>query len=557
MRTKSMKNIRNNIFKVLGMVILTIAISIGTMSFSNSDFQISKHMEIFANLLKKLHTNYVDDIKTGKLIKTGIDAMLEELDPYTVYIPESKVEDYKLMSTGSYEAIGSTIQQRGDYVQIVKIYEGFAADKAGIKPGDRILKVDDKDVKGKNTEEVSNLLKGQAGSQVELTVKRYNHEQALQIQLTREKIKPDNIPYSGVISNNTGYIKLSGFTPDASKEVRNALMEMKSENELNGLIIDLRNNGGGLLSEAVKIVGLFVPKGQIIVETRGKLDSKNKVYRTRSEPIDTTLLLAVLVNGNSASASEIVSGAIQDLDRGIIFGENTFGKGLVQNILPLSYNTRMKVTVAKYYIPSGRCIQAVDYSYDDSQSDKDSLDKIFRTKSGREVYDGDGIYPDVKVKPYSYNTISKALVSKKLIFDFVTQFYYEHDSIAPPEKFRISEKTYNEFSTFLDERDFQYKTNTEKQLEELKETAEAEHYLSTIEKQLTVLKENLHHEKSQDLIDFRDEIIKLLKMEIAGRYYYRKGEVIAGLEDDKQTLKAIELLNNSERYSNYLKPETD
>lgn len=558
MRTNRMNMIQNRILKILGMVVLTITVSLGTMSFSNSDFQISKHMEIFANMLKKLHTNYVDEIKTGELIKTGIDAMLDELDPYTVYIPESKVEDYKLMTTGSYGGIGSTIQQRGDYVQIAKIYKGFAAYKAGLKPGDRILKVGDKDVKGKTTEEVSSLLKGQAGSDVEITIERYKQETPMTIKLTREKIQLDNIPYFGVLSDKTGYIKLSGFTPDASEEVKSALMDMRSNNELNGLILDLRNNGGGLLSEAVKIVGLFVPKGQVVVETRGKLTAKNKIYRTSSEPVDTTLPLAVLVNGNSASASEIVSGAIQDLDRGIIVGENTFGKGLVQNILPLSYNTRMKVTVAKYYIPSGRCIQAVDYSgNNDNQSKQDSLKKVFKTKAGRKVFDGDGIYPDIKIKPYSYNTISKSLISKKLIFDYVTKFYYNHDSITPPGKFEISDKTYKEFSEYLDMKGFKYQTKTEKQLKQLKETAKEEQYLSTIEEQIAVLKEKLHHDKSQDLIDFRDEIEKLLKMEITGRYYYRKGEVIAGLEDDKQTLKTIELLNNSKEYNKYLKPKAE
>lgn len=537
------------------LLLLITTVTVGTTSFVSNDFQISKNLEIFANLLKKLHTNYVDDIKTGELVKTGIDAMLDELDPYTVFIPESKVEDYQLMTTGEYGGIGSTIQQRGEYVQIARIYEGFAADKAGLKPGDKILMVDDKDVKGKNTEEVSNLLKGQAGSEISVTIKRHGKQQEMQVSLTREKIKVDHIPYAGMLDQDIAYIKLTSFTRNVGDDIRSELVKMKEEHQVKGVILDLRNNGGGLLSEAVKIVNIFVPKGELVVETRGKLESKNNSYRTTREPVDTEIPLTVLVNGNSASASEIVAGAIQDLDRGVVLGETTFGKGLVQNILPLSYNTRMKVTVAKYYIPSGRCIQSVDYSRRKARQIPDSLKHEFKTKAGRTVLDGDGIYPDKDVKPLQYSQISRALLSNNLIFDFVTQFYYQNDSIQKPEEFEVTDDIYAAFSAFLDERDFSYQTNTEKRLDQLRETAEEEEYLYAIEAELDQLKKELHHDKSRDLQDFRPEIERLLRTEIVGRYYYQTGEVITSLRDDKQTLEAISLLKNAEAYQQILQPE--
>ncbi|MGM0612899.1 MAG: S41 family peptidase [Bacteroidota bacterium] len=547
---------KNKIVRSLLLIFVISTISVSTTSFVSNDFQISKHMEIFANLVKKLHVNYVDEIKAGDLVKTGIDAMLEKLDPYTVYIPESEIEDVQMMTTGEYGGIGSTIQKRGDYVQIAKIYEGFPADKGNLKPGDKILKVEEKDVKGKSTEEVSNLLKGQSGSEIDVTIQRPEEDNPRTITLKRKKIKLDNIPYSNVLENSTGYIKLSRFTKNAADEVKEEFENLKETNELNGIIIDLRNNGGGLLNEAVEIVNLFVPKGKVVVKTKGKLESKNNTYRTTREPVDTTIPLAILVNENSASASEIVSGAIQDLDRGVIIGETTYGKGLVQNIVPLSYNTRMKVTVAKYYIPSGRCIQSVDYSNEENQTETtpDSLMPKFKTKNGRIVYDAKGIIPDKIVKSKEYKQISRKLISDHLVFDFATEFYYQKDSIPAPEQFAITDNIYQDFAEFLNKKDFSYKTKTEQKLESLKETAEDEMYLESIEKELENLKNELHHDKDNDLKKFRPEIEKLLLSEITGRYYYQKGEIISGLKDDKQTDKAVSLLKDKEAYKKILTP---
>ena len=337
--------------------------------------------------------------------------------------------------------------------------------------------------------------------------------------------------------------------------MKEELLKLKEKQELNGVIIDLRNNGGGLLNEAVEIVNLFVPKGNVVVKTKGKLESKNNTYRTTREPVDTTIPLAILVNGNSASASEIVSGAIQDLDRGVIIGETTYGKGLVQNIVPLSYNTQMKVTVAKYYIPSGRCIQSVDYSNGkQSQSTPDSLRRKFKTQNGRIVYDAKGIKPDVVVKSEDLKQISRKLITDHLVFDFATQFYYQKDSIPSPKQFAINSKIYQDFSEYLNKKDFSYKTKTEQKLDALKETAEDEMYLESIEEELNNLKKELHHDKDKDLKKFRSQIEKLLRTEIIGRYYYQKGEIISGLSKDKQTDKAISLLKDNAAYLKILRP---
>ncbi|MFO8086445.1 MAG: S41 family peptidase [Bacteroidales bacterium] len=547
---------KNRFVRTILLVVLITSVAAGTTATRNSDFEIAKNLEIFANLLKKLHTNYVDDIKVGALMETGIKAVLEELDPYTVYVPESKIEDYKLMTTGAYGGIGSTIQQRDDYVVVAQVYQGFAADKAGLKPGDKIIQVDGDDARGKTTDEVSSMLKGQAGSSISITVQRMPEKDPIQLTLTREKIEVPNIPYSGIVDQNIGYIKLSSFTPGAAQEVKEAYVKLKEQHQLDAVVLDLRNNGGGLLGEAVKIVNLFVPKGEMVVETRGKLPSKNKTYRTQTEPLDTIIPLAVMVNGNSASASEIVAGAIQDLDRGIIVGENTFGKGLVQNILPLSYNSRMKVTVARYFIPSGRCVQAIDYANRNKRiSQADSLRKIFKTRNGRDVYDGDGIYPDVQVSPDEYNTVSRELLAQNMIFDFATVYYYQHDSINAPEVFDLSDESYQAFSSFLDKKEFNYQTKTEKQLQKLKETAKDEQYLASINSNLTDLKGLLKHNKNQDLTEFRDEIQHLLELEIVGRYFYRRGKAIYGLKDDKQMDQVLSLLTNRSKYREILKPD--
>ena len=518
-----------------------------------NNFEIAKSLDIYNSLLRELNLNYVDEINPGELNETAIKAMLEGLDPYTVFIPESDIENAKFMTTGEYGGIGAIIQYDGEFTRISDPYEGWPAQKAGIIAGDAILEVNGVDCKKKNTQEVSNLLKGQPGTEVTLKLKRYGQEQPLEIKLKREKVKIDNIPYYKVFDNGIAYLSLSGFTRDAAKEVKEKFVEMKKGNELKGFVIDLRGNGGGLMNEAVDIVNLFIPKGKPVVSMKGKAATANSMHPTTNEPVDLEIPLAILVDGSSASASEIVAGAIQDYDRGVIIGQRTFGKGLVQNILPLSYNTQMKVTVAHYYIPSGRCIQEIDYSHkkDTAQMKKDTLGKAFKTMGGRTVYEGHGITPDVKVSRDPYATVTAYLFGKNYIFDYANKFYSEHKSIAPAERFQIDEATYQDFMKFVKDKKFSYTTESEKAIEKLKKTAKEEGYLDKIKPQIDLLEKNLAAEKDNDLLNNRKDIEELLRSEIVGRYYYQKGRIVASLNDDPDLKRAFEILLNSNGKDEY------
>ena len=518
-----------------------------------NNFEIAKSLDIYNSLLRELNLNYVDEINPGELNETAIKAMLDGLDPYTVFIPESDIENAKFMTTGEYGGIGAIIQYDGEFTRISDPYEGWPAQKAGIIAGDAILEVNGVDCKKKNTQEVSNLLKGQPGTEVTLKLKRYGQEQPLEIKLKREKVKIDNIPYYKVFDNGIAYLSLSGFTRDAAKEVKEKFVEMKKGNELKGFVIDLRGNGGGLMNEAVDIVNLFIPKGKPVVSMKGKAATANSMHPTTNEPVDLEIPLAILVDGSSASASEIVAGAIQDYDRGVIIGQRTFGKGLVQNILPLSYNTQMKVTVAHYYIPSGRCIQEIDYSHkkDTAQMKKDTLGKAFKTMGGRTVYEGHGITPDVKVSRDPYATVTAYLFGKNYIFDYANKFYSEHKSIAPAERFQIDEATYQDFMKFVKDKKFSYTTESEKAIEKLKKTAKEEGYLDKIKPQIDLLEKNLAAEKDNDLLNNRKDIEELLRSEIVGRYYYQKGRIVASLNDDPDLKRAFEILLNSNGKDEY------
>jgi carboxyl-terminal processing protease len=518
-----------------------------------NNFEIAKSLDIYNSLLRELNLNYVDEINPGELNENAIKAMLEGLDPYTVFIPESDIENAKFMTTGEYGGIGAIIQYDGEFTRISDPYEGWPAQKAGIIAGDAILEVNGVDCKKKNTQEVSNLLKGQPGTEVTLKLKRYGQEQPLEIKLKREKVKIDNIPYYKVFDNGIAYLSLSGFTRDAAKEVKEKFVEMKKGNELKGFVIDLRGNGGGLMNEAVDIVNLFIPKGKPVVSMKGKAATANSMHPTTNEPVDLEIPLAILVDGSSASASEIVAGAIQDYDRGVIIGQRTFGKGLVQNILPLSYNTQMKVTVAHYYIPSGRCIQEIDYSHkkDTAQMKKDTLGKAFKTMGGRTVYEGHGITPDVKVSRDPYATVTAYLFGKNYIFDYANKFYSEHKSIAPAERFQIDEATYQDFMKFVKDKKFSYTTESEKAIEKLKKTAKEEGYLDKIKPQIDLLEKNLAAEKDNDLLNNRKDIEELLRSEIVGRYYYQKGRIVASLNDDPDLKRAFEILLNSNGKDEY------
>lgn len=527
----------------------------------SKEFEISKNIDIYATLFKQLRLNYVDQINPGELNEKAINAMLESMDPYTVFINESQLEDYKFMTTGQYGGIGALIQQRDDYVIISEPYAGFPADNAGLMAGDRIIAIDGKEMKGKTASQVSELMKGQAGSSFEITVERPIIDKQIVKTIVREEIKIDNVPYYGMLKDDIAYIKLTNFTDNAGGSVAKAFRELKNNNP-QGVILDLRNNGGGLLHEAVNIMNIFVDKGELIVKTKGKLSDKNNTYKTTKTPLDVDMPVVVLINGRSASASEIVSGAMQDLDRGVLVGERTFGKGLVQNILPLSYNTKAKVTVAKYYIPSGRCIQEIDYSEgkDDNgefESVPDSLIKTYTTRNGRKVYDGKGIRPDVAVEPEEASRIALTLFAKNHIFDFATMYKQEHDTIAAAEDFEITEDIYDEFLEFLEGKEFEYTTETEKALEKLESKAKAEKYWQFIELHVEDLKQDLMAHKSNDLMTFQEDIKDFLRGEIVSRYYYQRGAIQSSLQYDKQVARAVEILHNQKTYESILEGTYD
>lgn len=540
-------------------LILAFMLPLGLLAQEKqNNFEIAKSIDIYNSLLRELNLNYVDEINPGELNETAIKAMLDDLDPYTVFIPESDIENAKFMTTGEYGGIGALIQYDGEYTRISDPYEGWPAQKAGLIAGDAIIEVNGVDCVKKNTQEVSNLLKGQPGTEVKMKIKRYGEDKPIEKTLKREKVKIDNIPYYKVFDNGIAYLSLSGFTRDAAKEVKEKFMEMRKGRQLKGFVIDLRGNGGGLMNEAVDIVNLFIPKGKAVVSMKGKAANANSVHPTTNDPVDLEIPLAVLVDGNSASASEIVAGALQDYDRAVVIGQRTFGKGLVQNILPLSYNTQMKVTVAHYYIPSGRCIQEIDYSHkkDTVQMKKDTLGKAFQTIHGRTVYEGHGIMPDVKVDRDTYATVTAYLYAKNYIFDYANKFYSEHKSIAPADVFKIDDATYQDFMKFVKDKKFTYTTESEKQIEKLKKVAKEEGYLDKIQPQIEVLEKNLVTEKANDLLNNRKDIEELLRSEIVGRYYYQKGRIISSLQDDPDLDRAFEILlntNGKDEYHSILK----
>jgi len=538
------------------LIFISVLLSTVLLGQNNNNFELSKNLEIYADIMRKLNNQYADDIKPGDLSKTSIDAMLAELDPYTVYVPESKLEDFELMTKGEYGGIGALIQKQDDYVVITEPYEGFPAQKAGLKAGDRIVEIDGENAIGKTSGQISERLKGVPGSSFNVVVMPFDDSTQTTVELIREKIKFPNVPYYGMLDNNIGYISLMQFNPSSSTEVKKAFAKLKEENELKGLVLDLRNNGGGLLNEAVNIVNIFIPKGKVVVTTKGKLKESVTVHRTSNASLDKKIPVIVLVNENTASASEIVAGALQDMDRAVVLGQKTFGKGLVQNVLPLPYNSKIKITIAKYYIPSGRCIQAIDYFDDKSSSDiskiPDSLLTAYKTEGGREVFDGAGIFPDINIKPESYSQISADLYAGNYIFNYVNTFVKSHSEIKEPKNFYVSDETYNEFKDFVAEQDFEYLTETEMLIERLSESAERESYLTAIKEQLEELEASIKEEKQSDIVKFKSEIEEMLRMEIVSRYYYQKGKLIASLQTDKEVKRAIELLGDRVTYESIL-----
>ena len=548
----SLKKLSKRLKIFLAAVFIT-ALSFTAFSFVNTDFEVSKNLDIFATLYKELNNNYVDDVNPGDLIKTAIESMLESLDPYTNFIPEADLEDYKLLTTGQYGGVGAFIHKDGDNLVISDPYEGFPAQKNDLRAGDIIMEVNNQSVKGKSTNDISDFLRGQPGTSIKLLIKRDGEAKLIEKNITREEIKVENIPYSGMVNESTGYLKLNGFTQNAGKEVKDVLLKLKENPNLKSIIFDLRGNGGGLLNESVNIVNLFVEKGQTVVKTIGKLKDKNNSHVTINAPVDLNIPLVVLVDKGSASASEIVTGAIQDLDRGVIVGQRTYGKGLVQNVISLSYNTKMKVTVAKYYIPSGRCIQAIDYSHRNEDGSvghvPDSLITEFKTKNGRFVYDGGGIEPDIIIEPKDISDISESLISKFLIFNYATKFRRENDKIASAKEFQITDAIYNDFMTFISDKDYDYATASEKALSDFKEEAIRHNCFDAVKNEYEALKTKMMHSKKADLEKYKNEIKQQLKEEIVSRYYFQKGRIEASLAADDEIAKSIEVLNDKTKYT--------
>jgi carboxyl-terminal processing protease len=545
----------------LGIIIITISLLIITgistgflISQETRDFKLAKNMDIFFSLLREVNTFYVDDIDPDKVIKSGIDNMLKTLDPYTVYYPESDVDELSFMTSGKYGGIGSLVRGNGDYVIVSEVYKGFPADLAGIKPGDLLKKVDGVSLKSFSTDKVSEKLKGNPGTEIDITIERNGKE--MNFKLKREKIVIPPVPYYGMIDSKTGYIRFTNFTQDCIDDVRTALTTLKSKNAQQ-IILDLRSNPGGLLTEAVDIVNLFVGPGNEVVSTKGKVKQFDEDFKTEKTAVDEKIPLALIINRGSASASEIVAGAIQDLDRGIIIGQRSYGKGLVQITRPLSYNTQLKVTTAKYYIPSGRCIQARDFSHPNEDGSvgiiPDSLIKEFKTKNGRIVKDGGGIAPDIDVQPEALSQITTELYLRNFIFDFATEYYWAHPDIKSPEMFSFTDKDYDDFKAFLNRRSFSYKTDTEESLNELIDIAKKEKYYDDHKEIFTSLEKDLSHSLDQDLTSFKGEITDLLEDEIIRRYFYESGAIERTIKTDELIVKAIEILNDKKAYESVLK----
>lgn len=527
-------------------------ISYSANSQSNG-FEMIRSLEQLNQIYELLDKHFVDDIKAGNLSKTAIDAMLEELDPYTVFYHESNIEDYKLMTTGQYGGIGALIRRNGEYVYIAEPYEGNPAQVAGLMAGDKILTIDGNDMKDKSTQDVSGSLKGPKDTELEVVVERNGKEEKFKFK--RDEIKLPDVPYSGMLKNDIGYIKLNSFTRTAASSVTTSFNELK-EQGMKSLILDLRGNGGGLLIEAVKIVNMFIPQGQTVVTTKGRVVDQNRDYKTTAPSLDEEIPVVVLINEGSASASEIVSGSLQDLDRAVVVGTRSYGKGLVQRTYDLDYGAKVKLTIAKYYTPSGRCVQRLNY-YDEHDGKSpaevpDSLITIFKTKNGREVIDGRGIDPDVEVEQKDISRLALTMLGKNIFFDYATQFFFEHESIDSADKFTLSDKDYADFKAYVLNQDFTYSTASEEMLKKLHKTVEQEGFSDDTSEEYEALLNKLTPSKERDLEKFKSEIQEILENEIISRYYYQKGRAINSFKNDPFIDKAIEVLNNSKEYNTIL-----
>ncbi|GAC1587298.1 MAG: S41 family peptidase [Hymenobacter sp.] len=548
--------IRKKLLATLAVGALGLA-SFRAASDNERYFEIAKNLDIFATLFKEVNTYYVDEITPAKLVKMGIDAMLRSLDPYTNYIPEDDIEDFRTMTTGQYGGIGASVVKRNGKTVVQSAYEGYPAQKAGLLPGDEILDINGVIVDKKSNADISKLLKGQANSVVKLMVTRYGQDKPVEINITRDKIQVDNVPYTGMISGDVGYFQLGGFTVDAGKEVRAAVTKLK-EQGAKKIVFDIRDNPGGLLNEAVNISNLFIDKGLDVVSTKGKVTEWNKTYKALDQPLDTQIPVAIITSNRSASASEIVSGVLQDYDRAVLVGERTFGKGLVQATRPLSYNSQLKVTTAKYYIPSGRCIQEIDYAHraDDGTLGKfpDSLRTAFKTTAGRTVYDGGGVAPDIEVNDREIADITRILLQKSYLFDYATRYRAEHATIVPARQFKLTDAEYQKFVAYLQNKNISYSTDAEKALTDLGKKVKEEKHYDDVKLELEAIRRKVTVNKANDLQRFKPEIKELLEQEIVSRYYFEKGRTEAGFDDDPNIIAAVSVLNDPNRYAALLKP---
>ena len=531
-----------------------LILSLVGFRFADDYFQISRNLQIFADVYREANLKYVDNIKPGDFMKKGVDAMLSSLDPYTEYIPESDLEDFKMKYLNpEYGGIGALIYQKNDKIFISDVYEGFPAQKEDLRAGDQILQLNGISVTSKNSKQMGDLLKGQRGTDIDLVIKRPGLNASFEKKIAREEIHFKNVPYYGVLQNGIGYIKLDRFLENSASEVKQALISLKESGKINSLVLDLRGNGGGILQESVKIVNLFVNKGETIVTQKGRSPNPEIIYKAVNNPVDDKIPLVVLIDRGTASASEIVSGSLQDLDRAVIIGQRSYGKGLVQQTLPLSYNTLMKITVAKYYTPSGRCIQALDYGHrnPDGTVNKisDSSIRSFKTNLGRVVYDGSGIFPDIALKAKTYSNVSASLINKQIIFDYATEYRNSHPQISSPRDFSLNDLEYNSFLSYVSSKNFDYTSNSEKLLEELKGIAEKEDRYSSIQKEYIQLKQKIVQNKTDDLLKYKLEVKKLLELDIVGRYYFQNGRLQASFNNDPTIDESIRLLLNSVSYT--------
>ncbi|NDC40498.1 MAG: S41 family peptidase [Chitinophagia bacterium] len=543
-----------------GALAATAILFIKARPVEDSFFEISKNLDIYTTLFRELNTYYVDPIEPGKLVKTGVDAMLQDLDPYTNYITESDVEEYEFMTTGKYGGIGANMQRKGDDIYIGDVFENSPAQKAGLHPGDMVVSIDKQNVTGKSVDEIGLLLKGSPGTQLSLRVRDAYTKQEIDKQITRGEIEVSSVAYSTLLGpgKDIAYVKLTQFTQGCSRQVKDAYDSLKKvQPNLKGLVLDLRNNPGGLVDEAVNICNLFIDKDQLVVSTRGKIPDMDKEYRTAGPVWNKDLPLAVMVNHSSASASEIVSGTMQDLDRGVIIGERSYGKGLVQVTRPLGFNSHLKLTIARYYTPSGRCIQALDYTH--RNADKtvntfaDSLRKTYKTVNGRPVRSGGGIEPDIKVKTEPMSTVGVTLYGRNYLFDYATEYAGKHPKINDATSFALSDAEFNDFVKWLDKKDYSYKTETETAFDSLMAVAAREKYYDESKGEFDALKSKISHDKKQDLLKHKDNVKQMLENEIVSRYYFARGRIAQQMQYDKELDRTLALLANTTEYTGILK----